>query len=153
MYIKNFESYSKDLIIKGIKKSVSKNDIVLNTNINNIIKNIESSNYDITSVEYFISSNDDFVSINMRDEFYDFVKKGKFKINTKKLDFYKSKVDEIKKLEKDIEDIEIYYSNSDKNDKKISIISDKIYDLSKFEDLYIKEILKIRNILRDMLDL
>ena len=67
-------SYTVNQIKKGLNKSANDNDITINTNVDNVIDNIDQFEFQVGSVESFLNDENSFTSEALVDNLITYVK-------------------------------------------------------------------------------
>jgi hypothetical protein len=142
-YLKEYNSFSVDQIEKGIKKSVSKGDIDLKTDVNNIIDNIMSYNFEVGSVESFLNNDNNFIAESIPDKLIKYIKDNNLDIDTSKLEEYNIKKKELDKISDSISILNYSYSD-DEEESELTELYLKEEELEEYIDLLKKEVLKIK---------
>lgn len=142
-YLKLYENFSKKQIKKGLKKSISNNDIDLKTNIDNVISNIENSDFAPGSVESFLEDDNNFIPESLPDNMIKYIEDNNLDIDISDLKKYLDKKKQLEKIEKIISDV----NHSD--DIDLDDLYRKYDDLEKYIDLLNSELIKIKRIILD----
>lgn len=137
-------SYTVDQIKKGLNKSASNNDITINTNVDNVINNIDQFEFQVGSVEGFLDDETNFIFASLPNKLINYIKDKGLNINISKLIEYYNFTKESHKNEDKIFDLLYNTHPDDDYTEEIEKLHDRNDELYPYFDLLKQEILKIK---------
>lgn len=145
-YLVEYNKYTVDDIKKGLNRSISKGDIELKTDLDNIIKNIKG--FEINSIERFIYDEDDnFVAESTPEKLIGYIKDKKLDIDISKLEEYNKNKKELDKIQ---DNIVMIQNLGDKEDAKhLDTLYNREVELEKYPSLLKSEVLKVKSQILD----
>lgn len=142
-YIKEYNSFSVEQIKKGLEKSVINKDIDINTNIDNIIDNINKYDFKVGTIESFLYDNEsNFIAEAVPDNLIKYIQENSLDIDISKLIEYNKYKKEYNRISDDISMLN--YSISDDKEEELTRLYLKEEELSKYFDLLKQEVLRIK---------
>jgi thymidine kinase len=143
-------SYTVNQIKKGLNKSANDNDITINTNVDNIIDNIDQFEFQTGSVESFLNDENSFTSESLVDNLITYVKEKGLNVDISKLVEYNNFRKEIDKNEEKIFDL-LYNSNDEVDtSKELEKLYDRNNKLYKYLELLTQETLNIKQKIKSL---
>jgi hypothetical protein len=143
-------SYTVNQIKKGLNKSANDNDITINTNVDNVIDNIDQFEFQVGSVESFLNDENSFTSEALVDNLITYVKEKGLNVDISKLVEYNNFRKEINKNEEKI--FNLLYNSYDGVDTSNEL--EKLYDrnneLYKYLELLKQETLNIKQKIKSL---
>ena len=137
-------SYTVNQIKKGLNKSVNDNDITINTDVDNVIDNIDQFEFKVGSVEAFLDDENSFTSEALADKLITYIKEKGLDIDISKLVEYNNYRKETDKNEEKIFDL--LYNNYDEVDptEELEKLYDRNNEIYQYFELLKNEILKVK---------
>lgn len=143
-------SYTVNQIKKGLNKSANDNDIIINTNVDNIIDNIDQFEFQTGSVESFLNDENSFTSESLVDNLITYVKEKGLNVDISKLVEYNNFRKEIDKNEEKIFDL-LYNSNDEVDtSKELEKLYNRNNKLYKYLELLTQETLNIKQKIKSL---
>ena len=137
-------SYTTNQIQKGLDKSVKDNDIIINTSIDNIIKNIDQFEFKIGSVESFLNDDSNFIFDSLPDKLISYIQDKGLDIDISKLIEYNNFKKEYMKNEDDISLLTYTSREDDDSEVVIDRLIKRNEELYPYFDLLRDEVLRVK---------
>lgn len=144
-------SYTVNQIQKGLDKSVKDNDIIINTSIDNIIKNIDQFEFKIGSVESFLNDDSNFIFESLPDKLISYIQDKELDIDISKLIEYNNFKKEYIKNEDNISLLTYTSREDDDYSEEIDRLYKRNDELYPYFDLLKDEVLRIKQEINNLL--
>jgi hypothetical protein len=144
-------SYTVNQIQKGLDKSVKDNDIIINTSIDNIIKNIDQFEFKIGSVESFLNDDSNFIFESLPDKLISYIQDKELDIDNSKLIEYNNFKKEYIKNEDNISLLTYTSREDDDYSEEIDRLYKRNDELYPYFDLLKDEVLRIKQEINNLL--